>query len=200
VGAPKAKPAPVCCGSGARGDSSQRAEIEDEVKTEEHERGGSTMITWLLNLFRSMLLGLGMPASAPVVLPPPGPIILSMDAASWDITYSPTMPAHPAASIGGGWYLDFPVGPDGHAAWSAPVIPAVHYVTLPVALNLSGRTSLTAVLKIKTSGDPVFQFKLKSHNVCLMPPASVSLFLQRAGDDMSGAGPMEFYRMVVAAH
>jgi hypothetical protein len=60
------------------------------------------MIAWPLNLFLSLLLGSGVPASAQDVLPPAGPIILSMDAASWDITYSPTMPAHPAVAIGGG--------------------------------------------------------------------------------------------------
>jgi hypothetical protein len=149
------------------------------------------MIALLLNLFQSLLSWA--PAVAPAV-PPAGPVMLSMEAVSWNITYSPTMPAHPAAAGGGAWFLDIPIGPDGQAAWSAPVIPAVHYVTLPVALNLSGRKSLTASFRLETSGEPVFQFKLKPDNVCLAPPASVSLFLQRAGDDMSGAGAMEFYR------
>jgi len=129
------------------------------------------------------------PAPAPVS----GPFAFSLNAGDWAITYSPGMPASPAAAPGGGWFLDVPIGPEGDAAFTAPLIPAVHYVTVGQNVNLGGRARLSADLKLETSGSPVFQYKLAPNNTCDHAAAAV-LYFQRRGDDMSGAGAFEFYR------
>jgi hypothetical protein len=89
-----------------------------------------------------------------------------MSAGAWNILYSPSMPAHPTAADGGGWYFDFP-SCDGTSACS------VNYVTVPV--NLSASTSVKATLQITTTGAPVFHYKLKPDNTC-DAPAHVRLF------------------------
>lgn len=105
---------------------------------------------------------------------------ISLDPARWEIgpiidgkSYSPGMPSQPTAE-GSGWSFTFPAQ-DG-----------VHYVTSPVAASLVAggevevRFSITGPGRLlPTQGDP---------------PARIRLFLQRRGDDWSGAGRHEFYR------
>jgi hypothetical protein len=82
------------------------------------------------------------------------------------------MPLHPAAYGSGGWYFDFPQS-DG-----------VHYVTrTPIE---SGRNS--ARMNFKIQGDATFK------EVDGSGPGMVRLFVQRRGDDWSGAGDKASYR------
>jgi hypothetical protein len=108
------------------------------------------------------------------------PGAISLDPARWEIgpiingkNYSPGMPSQPTAE-GSGWSFTFPAQ-DG-----------VHYVTSPLAGSLMAggevkvRFSITGPGRLlPTQGDP---------------PARIRLFLQRRGDDWSGAGRHEFYR------
>ena len=105
---------------------------------------------------------------------------ISLDPARWQIgpiihgkNYSPGMPSRPTAE-GSGWGFTFPAQ-DG-----------VHYVTNTLRGSQIGRGEVRARFSIAgpgrlvpTQGDP---------------PARLRLFLQRRGDDWSGAGAYEFYR------
>jgi len=105
---------------------------------------------------------------------------VSLDPARWQIgpiihgqNYSPGMPSQPTR-VGGRWSFAFPAQ-DG-----------VHYVTTPLSGSLVGRREVKVRFSIAgpgrlvpTQGDP---------------PARIRLFLQRRGDDWSGAGAREFYR------
>jgi hypothetical protein len=48
-------------------------------------------------------------------------------------------------------------------------------------------------MRLVTSGNPTFQYRFNPNNTCDCA-ASARLYLQRIGDDLSGAGPFEFYR------
>jgi hypothetical protein len=111
--------------------------------------------------------------------PTPGPV--SMNAAAWNILYSPSMPAHPDVA-NGGWYFDFP-------SCGGSSTCSVNYVTVPV--NLAATESVRAVVRIATSGSPVFHYKLSAKNTC-ESPAHVRFILQRKSDDLSARS--EFYR------
>jgi hypothetical protein len=104
------------------------------------------------------------------------PIELSMNAGAWSFQYSPTMPAHPS-SHPDGWSFDFPAQ-DG-----------VHYLVQPVTGYASG--SLHAKFRVETTGNPIFDWRTNPNNTC-DNPASVRLYLQRRGDDMTAA--KEFFR------
>ena len=102
-----------------------------------------------------------------------------MEAAEWNILYSPSMPAHPNP-IDGGWYFDFPSCNGTNAC-------SIHYLTVPV--NLSASTRVRAAFQIATTGTPAFHYKLQPDNTCDYP-AHVRYILQRRGDDLWS----EFYR------
>ena len=105
---------------------------------------------------------------------------ISLDPARWQIgpiirgkNYSPGMPSQPTVE-GSGWSFTFPAQ-DG-----------VHYVTTPLSGSLVDRREVKVRFSIvgrgrlvPTQGDP---------------PARIRLFLQRRGDNWSGAGEYEFYR------
>jgi hypothetical protein len=124
------------------------------------------------------LVGFKVYASPPLLATPQS---VSMDAAAWNILYSPSMPAHPGAGERG-WYFDFPSCSGTNAC-------SVHYVTVPA--NLSASTSVRAVFQIATTGAPAFYYKLQPDNTCDYP-AHVRYILQRRGDDLSAKS--EFHR------
>ena len=103
-------------------------------------------------------------------------IDVSMNPDAWSFLYSPTMPAHPAAHPDG-WSFDFPAQ-DG-----------VHYLAQPV----SGYASeiARAKFRIETTGTPFFDWRTNPNNTC-DNPATVRLYLQRRGDDLTAA--KEFFR------
>jgi hypothetical protein len=120
-------------------------------------------------------------ASSPAP-PSAGSVVVSMSAAAWNILYSPSMPAHPTAATGGGWYFEFP------GCGGAPTC-SVHYVTVPV--NVAASTNVKAKFEITTTGRPGFHYKLKPDNTCVAP-AHVRLFVQRKGDDLTAG--KEYWR------
>ena len=101
------------------------------------------------------------------------PQSVSMEAAEWNMLYSPSMPAHPNP-MDGGWYFDFPSCNGTNAC-------SVHYLTVPV--NLSASTRVRAAFQIATTGTPAFHYKLQPDNTCDYP-AHVRYILQRRGDDL----------------
>jgi len=93
----------------------------------------------------------------------------------WRITYSPGMPGQPTPR-GAGWIFSFPSIPTAH----------VHYVqNFDPPRLIVGRT-LIARFRITGSG---FTPQESPHI-----PATVSLLIQRKGDDWSALGEMQFYR------
>jgi len=123
--------------------------------------------------------------SDPLPAPPSAPALLS--AQTWNIQYSPGMPAHPIPADGG-WYFDFPAARCGGAD-----VCSVHYVTTPVKMSVRPNTQVEAIFQITTTGTPVFNYQLNPNNTCDYP-AHARLYLQRMGDDLSGQGEYEFYR------
>lgn len=100
-------------------------------------------------------------------------------AQGWEIRYSKGVVLNaPAAGLE--FSLDFPLFPG-----------SVHYITKPVQLAASRAAS--ASFTITTHDQPKFDYRTEADNNC-DNPAAVRLFLQRQGDDMSGAGQYEFYR------
>ena len=138
------------------------------------------MVQISLNLAYGFLI-LGLVARVASSSPPPAPGPVSMQAAAWNIRYSPSMPAHPSA-VDGGWYFDFPSCNGTNAC-------SVNYVMVPVGLSAS--TSVRAVFQIATTGAPTFHYKLQADNTCDYP-AHVRFILQRSGDDLTAKS--EFYR------
>ncbi|HEY0597656.1 hypothetical protein [Sphingopyxis sp.] len=107
-------------------------------------------------------------------------------ASGWEIgpiirgkNLSPGMPARPMPTRGG-WYFDFPVGSAaaGH----------VHYVT--------GRTGALAgtsriVMRYRIDAEPGTRFVAQENP---RAPATVSIYLQRRGDNWTGRGRYQYYR------
>ena len=104
---------------------------------------------------------------------------LKMVPSQWSFKFSPSMPKHPHGA-GGGWQFDFPT--QGH----------VGYLVTDQRVP-SAASTITAVVSVNTIGDPFFDWRTEGFNTC-PNPSTVRLFVQRKGDDMSGAGPFEFYR------
>ena len=97
----------------------------------------------------------------------------------WEIRYSTAVKLNAPVS-GQEFSFNFPRSPG-----------SVHYITKPVTPAASG--AARAAFTITTTGDPVFDYRTAADNSC-DAPAAVRLFLQQQGDDLSGAGPYEFYR------
>ena len=94
-------------------------------------------------------------------------------------SYSPGMPPHPSV-LGEGWYFDFP-GPrrsDGH----------VHYVTRSTG-PLDGARGILLDYTIEAA--PGAEFVPQETR---QGPATLSLYLQRRGDDWRARGRTRFYR------
>ncbi len=104
---------------------------------------------------------------------------LSMDASQWSFRFSPGMPARPSAS-GQGWMFVFPNA------------NGVHYLTTAQKTSMPART-MSASIAIETTGSPVFDYHTEPGNTC-DAPATVRLFFQRHGDNMSGDGKYAYYR------
>lgn len=102
-----------------------------------------------------------------------------MAADAWTFRYSPNMPAHPTGTAGG-WRFAFPER------------NGVQYLTTSQR-PASASESITATIAVETTGDPFFEYRTEPSNTC-DAPATVRLFFQRRGDDMSGEGALEFYR------
>ena len=136
---------------------------------------------------RAFLLGgFGLAARPHTVSSLPISLEISLDPARWQIgpiirgkNYSPGMPSQPTAE-GTGWSFSFPAQ-DG-----------VHYITTPLTGSVICRRAVKARFAftgpgrlVPTQGDP---------------PALIRLFLQRRGDDWSGAGVHEYYRWWSVGH
>jgi hypothetical protein len=104
---------------------------------------------------------------------------LSMAASDWTFEYSPNMPKHPRAS-GNGWQFDFPTE------------RGVGYLTT-AQKPASASESIRATIAIDTVGNPFFEYRTEAANTCVAP-ATVRLYFQRRGDNMSGSGTYEYYR------
>jgi hypothetical protein len=136
---------------------------------------------------RAFLLGgFGLAAGPQALLSQPISLEISLDPTRWQIgpiirgkNYSPGMPAQPTTA-GPGWSFSFPAE-DG-----------VHYVTTPLTGSVIGRRAVKARFAITGPGRLV-----PSQGD---PPARARLFLQRRGDDWSGAGAFEFYRWWSVGH
>src|SRR6266516_7600138 len=118
---------------------------------------------------------------------PPAYAQVLLAAQTWNIQYSPGMPAHPIA-VDSEWYFDFPAPSCGGAD-----VCSVHYVSTPVRMSITTGGHINAVFQVTTAGAPVFNYRLKADNTCDYP-AHVRFYLQRRGDDRSGQGEYEFYR------
>src|SRR6266581_2879617 len=81
--------------------------------------------------------------SDPLPAPPSAPAFLS--AQTWNIQYSPGMPAHPIP-VDGGWYFDFPAPRCGAAD-----VCSVHYVTTPVKMSVTTSAQITAIFQVTSS-------------------------------------------------
>ncbi len=99
----------------------------------------------------------------------------------WQFQYSPGMPAGPTKEAGG-WHFDFPKA-DG-----------VHYLVVGSNGPASGMKQIALDYEVTTTGNPVFEFRTAANNTCPTPLGNVSLYMQRKGDDLSGAGAYEYYR------
>ena len=89
------------------------------------------------------------------------------------------MPSSPSVSDVG-WQFEFPTQ------------NGVHYLTTSQH-PASASTSISASIEVATIGTPFFEYHTEASNTC-DAPASVRLFVQRRGDNMSGDGAYEFYR------
>lgn len=94
-------------------------------------------------------------------------------ATGWSITNSRNMPAQMTQASDGSYFFDFP-NTDG-----------VHYVVKP-APNLQLGQTVTLSFNVSGSGSVV--------PVQGNPPGKVSLFMQRKGDNLTGAGAYQQYR------
>jgi hypothetical protein len=113
-------------------------------------------------------------------------------ASSWEIgpiirgkNYSVGMPLRPAPTKNG-WYIDFPVGSRqaGH----------VHYVTFNPG-PLSGASRIVVRYRVDAPAGTRF-VPQEQPNL----PGTVSLFLQRRGDNWSARGAYNYFRWYAPAH
>lgn len=104
---------------------------------------------------------------------------LNMSASAWNFQYSPNMPSHPTAA-GSGWQFAFPTQ------------RGVAYLTT-AQRPPSASEWIKATISIDTVGNPFFEFRTDASNTC-DGTATVRLYFQRRGDDMSGNGDFQYYR------
>ena len=93
----------------------------------------------------------------------------------WHITYSPGMPARPVPD-GDGWGFTFPTNPASH----------VHYVQNFDPPNLEPGKSIRVRFRVSGQGFTAQEWPDE--------PATVSLLIQRKGDDWTARGEMASYR------
>lgn len=118
----------------------------------------------------------------------------TMAVASWKIKYSPQQPAHPV-NVAQGWQVSIPVnvGPFPCKSDQNAKCPALHYVMVPVSSPLTGAKGLRMTGQVVLSGDPTFGWRTEPSNQGTSP-ASVRLWFQRKGDNLSGSGAYQYYR------
>ena len=93
----------------------------------------------------------------------------------WHITYSPGMPARPVPD-GDGWGFTFPTNPASH----------VHYVQNFDPPHLEPGKSIRVRFRVSGQGFTAQEWPNE--------PATVSLLIQRKGDDWTARGKMAAYR------
>lgn len=127
-------------------------------------------------LLSALLLALA-PAAAAAAIP--------LASSGWRIDHSPGVPPRPMA-VPGGFAIDFPypVARAGH----------VHYVTAPRG-SLLGKRAIT--LRYRIDAAPGTRFVPQETP---RVPATLSLYLQRRGDNLSGRGRYAFYRWYAPLH
>ncbi len=97
--------------------------------------------------------------------------------AQWQIRESTGMPAAPTMTGPGSGYFNIPSAPN-----------SVNYVTQATSAAVVGET-LTVTLSV-VANNAVYGLA----DTTTYGPAQVHLFLQRAGDNMTGVGEMQYYR------
>jgi hypothetical protein len=136
---------------------------------------------WLWNAIMGFL---GLTALAacgsnnPTPLPLPPPVI---GGSGWQITHSST-PVPQVVNDG----FDFPVcAPNANSTW-------VSYFELPFTRDISQAASMSVTYTLNGTNSPTFDHS--TPNNVSTGAAMISLLLHRAGDDLSGAGSMAYYR------
>ena len=112
--------------------------------------------------------------------PPPQPAQLSMAASAWVFQYSNGTPANPSPS-GSGWVFTFPN--------TGGLYGGVHYLVTQ-SPNLASKSTLIMSGVISVAPRTVWG----SNDPSDITPDHCRVYFQRAGDDLSGTGPYEFYR------
>jgi hypothetical protein len=85
---------------------------------------------------------------------------------------------------GGKTFFVFPTAP-----------PGVNYVTKSVDGLLPRISVISLSYRVTAIGTPRFDYRTNPNNICGPGfPGTVRLFIQRAGDSLSGAGPFQQYR------
>ena len=75
------------------------------------------------------------------------------------------------------------------------VSPGVNYLTRPVSGLPVGLSLVSIAYTITATGAPIFNYRTNRNNTCGPGfPGTVRLFIQRAGDDIPGAGRFQQYR------
>jgi hypothetical protein len=103
-----------------------------------------------------------------------------MAASAWVFQYSNSTPASPSAA-GNGWSFTFPN--------TSGLYGGVHYLVTQ-SPNLTSKSTLTMSGVISVTPATVWG----SNDPSDITPDHCRAYFQRAGDDLSGTGPYEFYR------
>ena len=137
-------------------------------------------------LFRLFVLSALWLAAAPSALARAHPIdpASHMDPNRWligpiidGVDYSRETPLHPSAGPGHSWHIDLPHPPG-----------SLHYVTFRYG-SLTGKRCI--VIRYRLEAAPGVKVEART---APGTPGIITLYLQRAGDDWSGAGNFEAYR------
>ena len=87
----------------------------------------------------------------------------------------------------GTWYFDFPECAQATRC-------SVNYVQTALRARLKEGQTITMTFEI-TGDNPVFDYRTSPNNICGSgTPGTLSLYVQRAGDNLSGSGPYAFFR------
>lgn len=130
---------------------------------------------------------LAVPALAKPV--PSGPATVSLKPADWDIRFSPGQPNHP----GNGWVFAFPQ--NNSAKCPGSNCPAIHYVTTKaVTGKIALGQTLTATFTVTGVASVWNHITEKDGNTTGGSPASVRMFFQQKGDNLTGQGKYAYYR------
>lgn len=115
----------------------------------------------------------------------------STRASDWTFEHSPGMASHPVQQ-GAGWAFQFPVYNGPLPCANDQACPGVHYLTTGSG-SLTGVKSITVDGRIGLNGPVQFNFQTEPSNLG-KTPANFHLYIQEAGDNLTGKGKYEFYR------